>query len=285
MKDVFPNLDKVLKSALDEDIGTGDITSESVIPPGKNGLLVLVAKAKGVICGLPVFARIHTLIDKDTAITLFKNDGDVVMPGDEIALIKGNLRSLLAAERVSLNFLQRLSGIASLTRKFVEKVRPYGLKIYDTRKTTPLLRQLEKYAVRCGGGHNHRFGLYDMILLKDNHIDACGGIEQAIIKAQSYRRKTKSRVKIAVEVRSLSDMVAVLPFEVDLVLLDNMTYKQIRNVLRMVDDHKKPEIEVSGGITLKTISRLAEIGVRRVSIGALTHSAPALDLSLDYRIL
>ena len=272
----------LLYKALEEDIGPGDVTSRATIDADLSGKLVLDAKQRGIVCGLSVFAAVFTLVDPGTTIRFIAHDGDPVRPGQRIAIVHGKIRSLLAAERVALNFLQRLSGIATFTHRFVKAVKPYPLKIYDTRKTTPLFRRLEKYAVRTGGGYNHRFGLYDMILIKDNHIDACGGIIDAVNRARDYGRSHDSTIKIGVEVRSIRELQKALPLKVDLILLDNMRLDQIRRAIELVGSARKPELEISGGITLRRLRRLAEAGVRRVSIGALTHSAPALDFSLNY---
>lgn len=284
MRHIPKELKTLIKKALKEDIGSGDITSRATIAQTETGKLVLVAKQQGVVCGLAVFSEVFKLIEPSTKIRFFKKDGDEVRAGDQVAVLSGNLRALLSGERVALNFLQHLSGIATYTRRFVNAVKPYPVKIYDTRKTTPLWRWLEKYAVRIGGGYNHRFGLYDMILIKDNHIDACGGIVEAVNRAKAYCGSRGLKVKIGVEVRTIKELESVLPLKVDLILVDNMPINWIRRVLKIMRDAKRPEIEVSGGITLRKIKRLAELGVRRVSIGALTHSAPAMDFSLKLSI-
>lgn len=284
MRHIPKELKTLIKKALKEDIGSGDITSRATIAQTETGKLVLVAKQQGVVCGLAVFSEVFKLIEPSTKIRFFKKDGDEVRAGDQVAVLSGNLRALLSGERVALNFLQHLSGIATYTRRFVNAVKPYPVKIYDTRKTTPLWRWLEKYAVRIGGGYNHRFGLYDMILIKDNHIDACGGIVEAVNRAKAYCGSRGLKVKIGVEVRTIKELESVLPLKVDLILVDNMPINWIRRVLKIMRDAKRPELEVSGGITLRKIKRLAELGVRRVSIGALTHSAPAMDFSLKLSI-
>jgi nicotinate-nucleotide pyrophosphorylase (carboxylating) len=282
MKRISPGLKKLLRMAVKEDLGSGDVTSLATIPASAMGYMTLFAKEEGIIAGLPVFKEVHKLVDSSTRVELQLNDGSRVTPGVEVANLTGRMRSLLAAERLSLNFMQRLSGIATFTGKFVEAAQPYKMKIYDTRKTTPLWRELEKYAVTIGGGCNHRFGLYDMILIKDNHIDTCGGIEEAAHKAIEYRRTRRKGIKIAVEVRSLWELPSILSLDIDLVLLDNMSVRRIRRAIEIIGNRNKPEIEISGRITLNRISKLGQAGVRRVSVGALTHSAPALDLSLKY---
>jgi len=280
MKHIPADLKTLIKKAIKEDIGSGDITTLATIPQSDTGSLVLVAKQQGIVCGLAVFSEVFKLLDSSTKIRLFKKDGDRIRAGEQVAVVSGNLRALLSGERVALNFLQRLSGIATYTRRFVDAARPYPLKIYDTRKTTPLWRSLEKYAVRIGGAYNHRFGLYDMILIKDNHIDACGGIVEAVNRARAYHRSRRLKVKIGVEVRTIRELRSVIPLKVDLILVDNMPISQIRRVVELLGGANRPELEVSGGITLRKIRRLAELGVRRISIGALTHSAPAMDFSL-----
>ncbi len=272
----------LLRKALEEDIGSGDVTSMSTIPAAQRGTCVLHAGQRGILCGLDVFARVFTLVNNSTKVEFHKQDGDRVHNGDRVATLRGRIRSLLSAERVALNFLQRLSGIATFTRRFVEEVAPHRLKIFDTRKTTPLWRRFEKYAVRTGGGYNHRFGLYDMILIKDNHIDACGGIKEAVERAKEFCSSQRQKIPIGVEARSIKELRQLMALNVDLVLLDNMRLDQIRRALAIVGSAPKPELEISGGVTLRKMRHLARVGVRRVSIGALTHSAPAVDFSLTY---
>lgn len=282
MENLLKKIVFLLKQALEEDIGEGDVTTEATIPDHLQGKLVVKVKAPGIICGLSVFEKLYQLLDRSVLVNILKKDGDRLNAGDRVAIVSGPLRSLLTGERVALNFLQRLSGIATFTARFVTIANRYGIKVYDTRKTTPLWRALEKYAVRIGGGYNHRFGLYDMILIKDNHIDACGDIVNAVAKAVAYNQKQRRKLKIGVEVRTLAELHAILPFPVDLILLDNMPLKTIRKAMAIIGRAEKPEVEVSGGITLKRLKALGQAGVRRVSIGALTHSAPALDIACDY---
>lgn len=282
MKNLLKKIVPLLKQALEEDIGKGDVTTEATIPDHLQGKLVVKVKAPGIICGLPVFEKLYQLLDRRVLVNSLKKEGDRVNAGDKVAIVSGPLRSLLAGERVALNFLQRLSGIATFTGRFVTVANRYGIKIYDTRKTTPLWRALEKYAVRIGGGYNHRSGLYDMILIKDNHIDACGDIVSAVAKAVAYNQKQRRKLKIGVEVRTLAELHAILSFPVDLILLDNMPLATIRKAMAIMGRAEKPEVEVSGGVTLKRLKALGQAGVRRVSIGALTHSAPALDIACDY---
>lgn len=278
LKQILP----LLRQALAEDVGSGDLTSLATIPQLACGKLILIAKAEGIICGLRLLKEIFQILDRGIRINFFKKDGEWVKVGEEVAIIKGKVRSLFAGERLALNFLQRLSGIATFTRRFVEAGKPYGMKIYDTRKTTPLWRQLEKYAVRVGGGMNHRHGLYDMILIKGNHIDACGGIVPAVQRALEFRRSLLRKIKLGVEVRSIAELRSILPFGPDLIMLDNMRLAEISSALSLIGGAKKPELEISGGITIERIPQLGRLGVRRVSVGAITHSAPALNLSFKY---
>jgi nicotinate-nucleotide pyrophosphorylase (carboxylating) len=273
----FQKVNRILKAALREDIQTGDVTSRAVIPSTFLGQAEIVANARGVLCGMELCSRVFVLMDRTLRVKMLARDGELVRPGSRVALIRGRLRSILGAERVALNFLGHLSGIATLTRSFVNAVKPSDTKIYDTRKTTPQLRALEKYAVRVGGGFNHRFGLHDMILIKDNHIDAIGDVTKAIQRARVHN---PHRLAIGCEARNIQEVKGALLARADLILLDNMSLGTIKQALALVGD--KTELEVSGGIDIPRARQLARLGVRRISIGAITHSAPALDFSLDY---
>jgi len=269
-----------LKRALAEDIGRGDVTTRAVIPAPAYGRAVIIARKRGVVCGLPVVEEVFRLADRLLETTRLCREGDRVASGDEVFEVRGDLASILTAERVALNFLQRLSGVATLTARFVEAVGDSPTKILDTRKTTPLWRDLEKYAVRVGGGENHRFGLYDMILIKNNHADAAGGLAEAIRRVKRARRGAKPLV-LAAEARNLDEVRAAVAEKVDIILLDNFNIRQIRRALAEI-----PEgilTEASGGMTPQRVRRLARLGLDRISVGALTHSAPALDFSLRYR--
>jgi quinolinate synthase len=265
----------LIELALAEDIGPGDVTSDSVLP----GDLILdgriIAKKAGVIAGLPVAGAVFRRVDPALRFTARLPDGARVRPGDVVAEVSGPARAMLAAERTALNFLQRLSGIATLTRAFVDAVAGSGATILDTRKTHPGYRVLEKYAVRMGGGQNHRMGLYDMVMIKDNHIDAAGSLSAAVERA----RAAHPDLPIEVEVRSLDELRQALPLGVDRILLDNMDLEQMRAAVELVGG--QTPLEASGGVTLENVAAIAATGVDYISVGALTHSAPALDLSME----
>lgn len=277
-------LDDLILQALKEDAPHGDITTEAIVHEDATGKAIIVAKRDGVICGLPIAAKVFWLLDSGAVFEAKVREGEWISAGQILADVKGKLRALLTGERTALNFLQRLSGIATLTRRFVEKVAPYGVKIADTRKTTPLLRALEKYAVRCGGGVNHRFSLSDGVLIKDNHIRAAGSIAEAV-------KRVKTRIhhllRIEVEAQSLDQVREALECDVDAILLDNFSIDEIRQAVQITHDwsHRtgrpKPLIEVSGGVTLDNVEAIAQTGIDLISVGALTHSAPALDISME----
>ncbi len=263
--------------ALSEDIGTGDITSQTLIPNSLTGKAVILAKQEGIIAGLEVAKKVFQSVDSSIVLKYLKKDGDQVKAKDKIALIQGKVRNILSAERSALNFLQRLSGIASLTAEYAEKVKGTKAKILDTRKTTPGMRILEKYAVKMGGGENHRIGLFDMILIKENHIKASGGITKAVKKAQSKCGKRK----IEVEVRDLKEVIEAAQTATDWIMLDNMSIREMKTAVSLIrSTNRNVKIEASGRVTLKNVRDIALTGVDFVSVGALTHSAPALDLSL-----
>ena len=261
--------------ALAEDVGPGDITTQATIPEGATGEAVILAKAHGVLAGLPVAAEVFRRVDRGIRFEELAQDGEPVAPGDVVARLSGPLRGILTGERVALNFLSHLSGIATLTAEFVTAVAPYRAVILDTRKTTPGWRSLEKYAVRCGGGRNHRLGLYDMVLIKDNHIAACGSIYEAVRRV----RAAGVKVPIEVEVKDLDELAEALSLEVDRILLDNMDLEELREAVRLAGG--KVPLEASGGVTLENVAEVAACGVDFISVGAITHSAPALDLSLE----
>jgi nicotinate-nucleotide pyrophosphorylase (carboxylating) len=274
--------------ALEEDLGNvGDLTSQAVIPPDQEGHAVLVARAPGALAGLPAAEMTFALVDAQVGFRPLLPEGSAVQRGDRLAEVRGPLRSILTGERVALNFLQRLSGIASHTRRHIEAVRGLPCKVLDTRKTTPGWRLLEKYAVRQGGGHNHRLGLYDGVLIKDNHLAALGtaGGPAAVAEAvRLAREKYGTAVPLEVEVDALAQLDDALRARPDVVLLDNMAPDELREAVRRRDATAAGVLlEASGGVTLATLRAIAETGVDRVSIGALTHSAPALDVALDYQ--
>lgn len=275
-----PLIARAVAEALAEDLGlAGDITTDATVPSDVKARGVIAARKPGVVSGLDVAeATFHAL---DPAITFDAQvrDGDAVAAGDAIARVAGTARALLTAERVALNFLGRMSGIATLTRRYADAIKGTKARIADTRKTTPGLRAFEKYAVRCGGGQNHRTGLFDAILIKDNHIVAAGGIARAIEAAKAHAGHT---VKIEVEADTLAQLEEALRHGIDAVLLDNMTLSELREAVRIVNG--RVVTEASGGVTLDTVRAIAETGVDRISIGALTHSAPVLDLGLDFEM-
>ncbi|MCK5820478.1 MAG: carboxylating nicotinate-nucleotide diphosphorylase [Bacteroidales bacterium] len=277
------NLDKILLDALDEDIGEGDHSSLAVISPDASGEAVLIAKQTGIIAGLRVIKRLFELFDSNLKADFLFEDGDLIMPGDEIMHLRGSSLSILQTERLALNIIQRMSGIATQTLGYVEKLKGTRAKVLDTRKTTPNMRLLEKEAVRIGGGDNHRMGLYDMIMLKDNHIDFAGGIESAIVQAGNYLRDKGKDLQVEIEVRSINELKEVLVIGgVNRIMLDNFTPKETRLAISMIDGQY--ETESSGGISLDTIRDYALTGVDFISVGALTHQIFSLDLSLQAKI-
>lgn len=272
-------VERLVRNALEEDIGSGDITSETIIPPSVTVSGVIILKADGVISGLEFAKASFTITDPNVRLATLVSDGEFHTSKTPILSVKGLARSILSAERVALNFLSHLSGIATLTRKFVEAVKGTRATILDTRKTTPGLRLAEKYAVLCGGGQNHRIGLFDMILIKDNHTAAVGGIEEVLKRLYLSRRPS---VPVEVEVTSCEMLEIALRFPVDRILLDNFPPDKVAEAIfirkRM---NSRTPFECSGGITLDNVRSYAETGVEYISIGALTHSAPALDMSLE----
>lgn len=271
----------LIDEALKEDVGDGDHSTLSCISPTAKGKAVLKIKQQGILAGVSVAQKIFLYKEPGSLFTAFKKDGDEMMPGEKAFEIECSVYTLLQCERLVLNCMQRMSGIATLTRQYVDKLKGYKTKVLDTRKATPNFRLLEKEAVRIGGGVNHRFGLYDMIMLKDNHIDFCGGIEKAIEKATQYVANKKRGLKIEIETRSLEDVkkvVAVGKGKVFRIMLDNSTPQQITEALAIIDGAF--ETEASGGINLENIVDYAKTGVDYVSVGALIHQAKSLDLSL-----
>lgn len=268
-------MDRLIKQALEEDIGNEDVTTNAVMPEYKKGRVKLICKQDGVICGLNVFERVFKLLDEHTVIEIFVKDGDEVKKGQRIAMVSGDIRVLLSGERVALNFLQRMSGVATYTRSVVKLLKGGKTKLLDTRKTTPNMRVFEKYAVRCGGGNNHRYNLSDGVLLKDNHICAAGGIKKAVEMAREYAPFVR---KIEVEVESLAMCKEALEAGADIIMLDNMSVADMKKAVEMIGG--RALTECSGNVTLENIAAIKDTGVDYVSSGALTHSAPILDLSL-----
>lgn len=268
------NIKNILRLALEEDLGPSDVTTNLLVPEGQKAKALIIAKEIFIVTGMPFFIEVFKTLDPDIQCLVISPDGTKVKRGDTLAELTGNTRSLLAGERVALNILQRLSGIATLTSKFVDRVKATDAKIIDTRKTTPCLRFMEKYAVRAGGGFNHRFGLYDGILIKDNHIEAAGSITKAILAA----RKAQHLLKVEVEVENLPSLLEALKSGADAVMLDNMPLEDMKKAVRIAKG--KVVIEASGNISLKNVRAVAETGVDLISIGSLTHSAPASDISM-----
>jgi nicotinate-nucleotide pyrophosphorylase (carboxylating) len=268
-------LDPILRHALAEDIGTGDVTTEATIAAGTQAGAELVAKEDFVLAGIDVAARVFLLIDPETAFEKLIEDGQAVKRGDVLAWIKGGAATLLQGERVALNFLQRMSGIATQTAAFVQAVEGTEATIVDTRKTTPGLRLLEKYAVRMGGGGNHRMALYDAVLIKENHIAAAGGITTALLRA---RKSVPHTQKIEIEVRNQDELAEALQAGADILLLDNMSLEALKAAVAHVN--KRAVTEASGGVNLETVREIAETGVDLISVGALTHSSRAVDISM-----
>ncbi|MBN1626758.1 MAG: carboxylating nicotinate-nucleotide diphosphorylase [Deltaproteobacteria bacterium] len=270
------NIDGIIQKALEEDIGPGDITTDSIIDPHAKGIASLVSREKFILAGLPVFSMVFTLLDPDLEFEYMYHDGADVSSGDTICRISGRLAPMLKAERTALNFIQRMSGIATLTSEYVANSRPNRARILDTRKTVPGLRSLDKYSVRMGGGFNHRSGLFDGILIKDNHIAAAGSIKDAVSLA---RLNAPHTLKVEVETETLSQVQEALDSGADIILLDNMRIDILKQAVQMIN--RKVPVEVSGGVTLGNIREIAETGVDFISIGAITHSAKAVDLSLE----
>jgi nicotinate-nucleotide pyrophosphorylase (carboxylating) len=271
------NVDHLIKMALEEDISSEDVTTNSVIKEYKKGGVELICKQDGVICGLSVFERTFKLLDEGTEIEFFAKDGDKVKKGQLVAKLVGDIRVLLSGERVALNYLQRMSGIATYTSQVVALLEGSKTKLLDTRKTTPNMRIFEKYAVKVGGGNNHRYNLSDGVLLKDNHIGAAGGVKQAVAMAKAYAPFVR---KIEIEVENLDMCKEALEAGADIIMLDNMSVEDMKKAVKMIDG--RAQTECSGNVTKENIKNILDTGVDFVSSGALTHSAPILDLSLKH---
>lgn len=272
-------IDEIVSLALKEDLGDGDHTSLSTIPADATGRAELLIKEDGVIAGINVAKEVFRQVDPHLKFVGLKDDGEHVRRGDIAFTVAGKSISILSGERLALNFLQRMSGIATTTRKMTDLLKGLNTKLLDTRKTTPNLRMLEKYAVKAGGGHNHRIGLYDMILIKDNHVDFAGGIQQALKATKSYLAEKNLDLKIEIEVRDFNELNQVLEIGgVDRIMLDNFTVDGLRSAVKLIGG--RFETEASGGITIDTIRQYAETGVDYISVGALTHHIKSLDMSL-----
>lgn len=268
-------MDPLIEGALKEDISSEDVSTNSVMPHPQAGEADLICKEDGIICGMQVFCRTFELLDPDTKFELFVKDGDEVKKGQLMAKVHGDIRVLLCGERTGLNYLQRMSGIATYTHQVAALLEGSKTKLLDTRKTTPNNRIFEKYAVTCGGGHNHRYNLSDGVLLKDNHIGAAGGVKEAITAAKAYAPFVR---KIEVEVETLDQVKEAVEAGADIIMLDNMDHETMLTAMGIIDG--KAEVEVSGNVTKENIAKITDLGVDYVSSGALTHSAPILDISL-----
>ena len=269
------NADEMILSALREDITSEDISTNSVMREFRMGEVELICKQDGVVAGLEIFKRVFELLDEQTVINFFCTDGDTVKNGEKLGVIRGDIRVLLSGERTALNFLQRMSGIATYTRSIADLLKDSKTKLLDTRKTTPNMRVFEKYAVKVGGGYNHRFNLSDGILLKDNHIGAAGGVKEAVQMAKEYAPFVR---KIEIEVENLDMLKEALEAGADIVMLDNMSVEDMKEAVKLCKG--KAETECSGNVTKENVAKLVDIGVDYISSGALTHSSPILDLSL-----
>ena len=269
------NADPLILSALKEDITSEDVSTNSVMPVPKKGEVNLICKQDGVICGLQIFERVFTLLDENTEVEFKAADGDKVKKGQLLAVVRGDIKVLLCGERTALNYLQRMSGIATYTNSIAKLLHGTGIKLLDTRKTTPNNRLFEKYAVKVGGGNNHRYNLTDGVLLKDNHIGAAGGVKEAVKMAKEYAPFVR---KIEVEVETLDMVRDAVEAGADIIMLDNMEHDTMAEAMKIIDG--KAEVEVSGNMTKENLEKLAGLSVDYVSSGALTHSAPILDISL-----
>ena len=269
--------DKLIRMALQEDITSEDVSTNAVMPTGVKGTVDLIAKEDGIIAGLDVYARVFQILDEKTEIDFKCKDGDEVRKGELMATVTGDIRVLLSGERVALNYLQRMSGIASYTHSVASLLEGSKTKLLDTRKTTPNMRIFEKYAVRVGGGYNHRYNLSDGVLLKDNHIGAAGSVTKAVQMAKEYAPFVR---KIEVEVENLDMVKEAVEAGADIIMLDNMSTEEMQEAIRIIDG--RAETECSGNVTKENISRLTSLGVDYISSGALTHSAPILDISLKH---
>lgn len=275
----LPLVDEIVSRALSEDIGTGDITTLLTVPEGVEAFGQFIPTQEGILAGIPVVERVFHQINPHIRLEPLVKEGQRFSAGTVLAEVRGEARGILTAERVALNFLQRLSGIATLTARFVEVVKDLPVRICDTRKTTPGLRYLERYAVRVGGGYNHRFGLYDAVLIKDNHIAVCGGITPAV---QSAKRALPHTMKVEVECTTVQQVAEAIEAGADIVLLDNMTLEQICEAVQLAEG--RVLLEASGGVRLDTVRQIAEAGVDAISVGAITHSAPAIDIKLELQL-
>jgi nicotinate-nucleotide pyrophosphorylase (carboxylating) len=269
-------IEKIIDIALKEDLGPGDITTSAIIDPSIKGKARLLAKEEIMLAGIEVSSKVFSLLDPEIVVECTYHDGDVVPNGKDIGIVKGSMRGILIGERTALNFLQHLSGIATLTRKYVDKTDPSRVRVIDTRKTTPGLRILEKYAVRMGGGTNHRFGLFDGILIKDNHIAVAGSISEALEKIKG---RVPHTLRIEVEVENIKGVEEAIGAGADAILLDNMSLEEMKEAVSIAGG--RVLLEASGGVTLESIEEISKTGIDLISVGAITHSARSVDISLE----
>ncbi len=269
------NVEPLIESALREDITNEDVSTNSVMPEAKKGEADLLCKQDGIICGLQIFTRVFTLLDPDTEVELYVKDGEAVKNGQLMAKVRGDMRVILCGERTALNYLQRMSGVATMAREMSDSLEGTGIKLLDTRKTTPNNRIFEKYAVKTGGGNNHRLNLSDGVMLKDNHIGAAGGVAKAVKMAKEYAPFVR---KIEVETENIDMVREAVEAGADIIMLDNMDHDQMKEAVELIAG--RAEIEISGNVTKEKIAQIADLGVDYISSGALTHSAPILDISL-----
>ena len=276
-------LSEIIKKALEEDIKSGDITTEAIIMYSVFAEGIFLVKADGVIAGLNIAEKVFQMIDKEVVFKKLIEDGDKVSSGKIIAQVEGNASSILTGERTALNFLQRMSGIATLTNSFVEKIKNTKAKILDTRKTVPGLRMLDKEAVQLGGGKNHRIGLFDMFLIKDNHIEVAGSITNAVNSCRKYQQEKNSNLKIEVETKNLDEVKEALACKADIIMLDNFDLPKMKEAVLLING--MCTVEASGSININNVKEVAETGVDFISVGALTHSVKALDISLEVELI
>ena len=269
------NVEPLIESALREDITNEDVSTNSVMPEAKKGEADLLCKQDGIICGLQIFTRVFTMLDPDTEVELYVKDGEAVKNGQLMAKVRGDMRVILCGERTALNYLQRMSGMATMAREMSDSLEGTGIKLLDTRKTTPNNRIFEKYAVKTGGGNNHRLNLSDGVMLKDNHIGAAGGVAKAVKMAKEYAPFVR---KIEVETENIDMVREAVEAGADIIMLDNMDHDQMKEAVELIAG--RAEIEISGNVTKEKIAQIADLGVDYISSGALTHSAPILDISL-----
>lgn len=275
-------INQIIKDALEEDVLSGDITTEAIISNKILGEGIFLAKQNGTVVGFDILKKVFYQVDESLKFKKFFSDGDKVKIGGKICIIKGKASSILKAERTALNFFQRMSGIATLANQFQEKIKHTKAKIIDTRKTVPGLRLIDKLAVKLSGCENHRMGLYDMFLIKDNHIEAAGSISNAVAACKKYQKRNSSKFKIEVETTNLNQVEEALENKVDIIMLDNFDLKKMKKAVEIINH--KCKVEASGGINLDTVKKIAETGVDYISVGALTHSVKALDISLELKI-